>query len=273
MKGSLCCSRIETMRHRRVRTIAAFGAALLVVAVSAAPEPIDQELRQFLPEQIEQVKLHKPLSSAVDVDPALTGAKGSQEVIIKLKSPSVAMMANEMSQTELMSHKAMLESEQTQFMERTGTSSKEITCVQTLLNAVFLKVDASEVAALADDPDVVSVHSVGHYQMHLSETVPYIEATKVQNKGYDGTGIRVAVLDSGIDYTHASLGGGGTLEDFEAAYKDFTSRDGLFPTDKVVEGYDFVGEVCKFMFIQLRLCPSLESNVQVNFPYVIRARR
>ena len=28
----------------------------------------------------------------------------------------------------------------------------------------------------------------------------------------------MAVLDSGIDYTHADLGGGGTLADYEAAY-------------------------------------------------------
>ena len=61
-------------------------------------------------------------------------------------------------------------------------------------------------------------------------------------------GITVAVLDSGVDYTHANLGGAGTLAAYEAAYGTApgdplqTTRDGLFPTAKVVEGYDFVGE-------------------------------
>ena len=66
--------------------------------------------------------------------------------------------------------------------------------------------------------------------------------------GVDGTGIKVAVLDSGIDYTHANFGGGGTLDDYMAAYgadpsdPANTTNDGLFPTAKVVDGYDFVGE-------------------------------
>jgi subtilisin family serine protease len=70
----------------------------------------------------------------------------------------------------------------------------------------------------------------------------------VQDLGFDGTGVRVAVLDSGIDYTHAAFGGLGTLEAYAAAYgadpddPKNTTRDGLFPTPKVVEGYDFVGE-------------------------------
>lgn len=52
-----------------------------------------------------------------------------------------------------------------------------------------------------------------------------------------------AVLDSGIDYTHKAFGGEGTIEAYEAAYKDAESRDGLFPTSKVIGGFDFVGEI------------------------------
>ena len=34
----------------------------------------------------------------------------------------------------------------------------------------------------------------------------------MRNQGIDGTGVKVGVLDSGIDYTHANLGGPGTAE-------------------------------------------------------------
>ncbi|MCG8432911.1 MAG: S8 family serine peptidase, partial [Gammaproteobacteria bacterium] len=67
--------------------------------------------------------------------------------------------------------------------------------------------------------------------------------------GFDGSDVNVAVLDSGIDYTHANMGGAGTLAAYEAAYGTDpsdtrnTTRDGLFPTSKVVDGFDFVGEV------------------------------
>ena len=178
------------------------------------------------------------------MDPALLTATGTQEIIIRLKSPSVAVAAanGDMTPTDLVSHKAMVENEQANFMQRTGTSSAEIICLQKVLNAVFLEIDASEVAALAADPDVESIHRVVNYEMDLSETVPYIGGTIVHNQGYDGTGVTVAVLDSGIDYTHIAFGGEGTIEAYEAAYKDFKSRDGLFPTDKVISGIDFVGE-------------------------------
>ena len=120
--------------------------------------------------------------------------------------------------------------------------------VQKALNAVMLEVDAAALKQLAANPNVRSVRPVLDYEIDLAETVPYIGATAVQAAGYDGTGVKVAVLDSGIDYTHANLGGEGTLEAYQAAYGTSlsdpknTTRDGLFPTDDVVEGIDFVGE-------------------------------
>ena len=87
-----------------------------------------------------------------------------------------------------------------------------------MLNAVFVEVDASALEAIAADTDVLRVSPVGNYELDLSETVPYIGAAAVQAEGVDGTGVKVAVLDSGIDYTHASLGGDGTLEAYAAAY-------------------------------------------------------
>jgi hypothetical protein len=55
-------------------------------------------------------------------------------------------------------------------------------------------------------------------------------------------------LDHGIDYTHAALGGLGTIEAYDAAFGadifsvENTQRDGLFPTERVVAGYDFLGD-------------------------------
>jgi hypothetical protein len=66
-----------------------------------------------------------------------------------------------------------------------------------------------------------------------------------------GMGVKVAILDSGVDYTHEILGGEGTEEAFEAAYgmsyfsDENKDRDGLFPTDTVVDGFDFVGDMLR----------------------------
>jgi subtilisin family serine protease len=101
---------------------------------------------------------------------------------------------------------------------------------------------------------VLAVRPVIDYSIELSETVPYIGATAVQNLGFTGAGVRVAVLDSGIDYTHRNLGGSGSAADYTAAFgtslddrRNQTLPDpklfpNLFPTEKVVGGYDFIGE-------------------------------
>ncbi len=126
--------------------------------------------------------------------------------------------------------------------------AKELARVQVAHNAIAVRVDAAQLKNIAALPGVAKVRPVLSYQLDLSETVPYVGAATVQAGGVDGTGVTVAVLDSGIDYTHRNLGGAGTGEAYEAAYgadtgdAKNTTRDGLFPTAKVVGGYDFVGE-------------------------------
>jgi subtilisin family serine protease len=84
--------------------------------------------------------------------------------------------------------------------------------------------------------------------LDLGDVRPYIGADAVEAAGFDGTGITVAVLDSGLDYTHWNFGGSGLIADYLAAYGATLgdplnkTRDGLFPTAKVIEGWDFVGE-------------------------------
>ncbi len=125
---------------------------------------------------------------------------------------------------------------------------KELGRVQMAHNAIAMRVDASQLSRIATLPGVTQVRPVLHYQLDLSETVPYVGGTTVQRSGRDGSGVKVAVLDSGIDYTHRNLGGAGTAEAYAAAYgadttdPKTTTTDNLFPTDKVVGGFDFVGE-------------------------------
>jgi subtilisin family serine protease len=98
-------------------------------------------------------------------------------------------------------------------------------------------------------PGVVGVHPSYDYSPNVAEVVEYIGANAAQETYcVTGKGVRVAVLDSGIDYTHAALGGPGTIAAFRAAFGtglssvENTQRDGLFPTERVVDGYDFVGD-------------------------------
>ena len=88
-----------------------------------------------------------------------------------------------------------------------------------------------------------------HY-VSLEESVPYVGGGSVSEETYcrTGKGVTVGVLDTGIDYTHLAFGGLGTVQEYGRAYGKFstdienTVRDIYFPTDVVIEGYDFLGE-------------------------------
>ncbi|MGH3518971.1 MAG: S8 family serine peptidase [Haloechinothrix sp.] len=62
-----------------------------------------------------------------------------------------------------------------------------------------------------------------------------------QRTGRFGDGVRIGIIDDGIDYTHAHFGGPGTPQAYRAI--DPTTTDPrYFPTDKVVGGIDLVGD-------------------------------
>lgn len=123
------------------------------------------------------------------------------------------------------------------------------------INVVAMSVSAKNVKALAALPGVTSVKPVARYETHagasgsLEQAADYLDVTKARKAGYDGTGVDIAVLDSGIDFTHANLGGPGTVAAYDTCYaQNLVAPSGacaaLFGpgAPKVKGGYDFVGE-------------------------------
>ena len=89
-----------------------------------------------------------------------------------------------------------------------------------------VSVDASQLEQIAALPNVISVNPIRTYQTDvaqpgaaaqadpvesgsLAQAIEYIQAAPLHAEGFDGTGVKVAVLDSGIDFTHFNLGGPG----------------------------------------------------------------
>jgi subtilisin family serine protease len=224
------------------------------VEVTAADEAVDSASSVVRPATAPE-SLAVPAGTTVDdvVSPALKQATGRVQLVVRLAAPSAAEVVaagNVQAADVAASAVAAEQSSLVNFVQSIDASAQTLANLRVALNAVVIETDAANIAQIAARPGVVSVNPVKDYEMDLSETVPYIGAATAQANGVTGAGTVVAVLDSGIDYTHFNLGGSGDLADYDAAYgaspndpaQLFTTRDGLFPTDKVIEGYDFVGE-------------------------------
>ncbi|MFC5833447.1 S8 family serine peptidase [Nonomuraea insulae] len=109
-------------------------------------------------------------------------------------------------------------------------------------NGIAAAIPRSSLPAIQQTPGVVSVHPVRTFRPDNTAGVPYIGAPQTwQDLHKTGTGVKVAVIDTGIDYTHANFGGAGDPADFEG--NDGTVIEpGTFPTAKVAGGYDLVGD-------------------------------
>ena len=246
---------------RRRLTAALVGTALLLGAVVPAPIlATDPPRLGELPEAVGDLKLDKAVRETDGVRPtvlaaSLRTASGAQQVVIRLKAaPTGAVKGAAKQKTQL----GRVNAQQKAFIARAKdvtSSFKVLGRTQTAINTVLARVNAKSLAKLSRDRAVLSIRPVVDYQLDLSETVPYIGGSDVQAMGATGQGITVAVLDSGIDYTHAALGGPGTKLAYENAYgtklkhekntkiNDAYKGQKLYPTAKVIGGYDFVGEL------------------------------
>ena len=119
---------------------------------------------------------------------------------------------------------------------------------QSTYNGIKVRIPANKAPSLLDVPNVVAVHRIQPMKRDNTNGVPLIGAPAVWNglAGFRGEGIKVAVIDTGIDWTHADFGGAGTAEAYTAAHAAETS-----PADpayfgpgapKVKGGIDLVGD-------------------------------
>jgi minor extracellular serine protease Vpr len=133
--------------------------------------------------------------------------------------------------------KAVLDKEKATFRSearRAGVVYKERYAFSTLWNGFSIEIKPSDVAKLSRIPSIKAVYPVA--TIAIPETNPLLNpelATAIamtgadiaQNElGYTGKGVKVAVMDTGIDYDHPDLGGC------------------FGPGCRVVTGWDFVGD-------------------------------
>ncbi|HVV09856.1 S8 family serine peptidase [Amycolatopsis sp.] len=120
-------------------------------------------------------------------------------------------------------------------------ATKVLFQTENAVSGVVVTADAAKIRQLAARDDVVSIRTVVPKTRgnNSAEQLTNVLATW-QQTGHYGDGVRVGVIDDGIDYTHADFGGPGTKNAYQVI--DRSKATPAFPTAKVVGGTDLVGD-------------------------------
>ena len=242
MRGATA-SRSRTLA-RRLSMLLLGAAAFVVVSVGSSQASPPNSL-----------KFH-PLANPIHTTRAPQGANAKERihVVVTMTADSVASVRAR-APDHTISSEARRQVEQHALQQHAtiepviaARGGKVLAHFHSALNGMRVEIDRGEVAGLAALPGVAEVVPVGRYHINNAVSVPFIGAPAVWQgtPGFRGEHIKIAVIDTGVDYTHANFGGPGTPAAYLAAKATDTSPADptLFGPNapKVKGGYDFVGD-------------------------------
>ncbi|WP_458463533.1 S8 family serine peptidase [Paenibacillus sp.] len=246
------------MSKRLISTLLSVLMVFSIILPTAGAAPADSVIQlENLPSTAEAKQWREILEGreaklAADpfLDKSLEGLGGeSTRVIVELSNKPVAVAQGEStlsgkSFTSSMETKAVTQVEQQQQSFVHSLTQKKIKHevleeYAYTLNGVALELKGNQVGQLLQIPGVVSVYpdlevtitpETDEVNPYMKDTAPFIGAPEVWDLGYKGNGIKVGVIDTGIDYDHPNLqeaykGGwdfvGNDNDPYEATYQEW----------------------------------------------------
>ena len=184
--------------------------------------------------------------------PAALGRTGPVRVILELTGASVAERQGDAKQggstltdAQRSSIRAALEERQSEIAARvTALGGTVHLRFQDAFNGISVTIAGNKLSQLEELAGVKRVRVARLFKPDNTASAQFVNAPQVWNgaNGFTGKGVKVAVIDTGIDYTHRMFGGPGTVAAYEAAdAADTVLGQGEFGR-KVIGGFDFVGD-------------------------------
>ena len=144
----------------------------------------------------------------------------SVKVIINLAAPATAAKTDFASRTSLVTLQSEIKQLQTDVLAFIPATEIKVDHRFENIAGFSAEVTMAGLTALQADVRVLSIEPDLAVQAHLAQGIPLIHGMTYRIT-YNGDGVAIAICDTGVDYTHARLGGGG------------------FPNSKVIGGYNF----------------------------------
>lgn len=178
------------------------------------------------------------------VDPALARATGPVTAFVELTATPAAEAARDAGDPTAAARAARRHTDDLAARVLTtlrgrDAGTREVATTRNAVPGVVVTADAAHLRDLAAHPDVRAVRRTVPKSLHNAAAA---QLTRVhrgwRDTGRHGEGLRIGVVDTGIDYTHADFGGPGT----PAAHAAVDRTAPWTPTAKVVGGHDFAGD-------------------------------
>jgi subtilisin family serine protease len=195
-----------------------------------------------------------PRIPAASIDGRLRGQSGPLGVVIELQgAPTTQIFANggpslqaaRAAQAQL----AQLDQAQQRLLaplSRLG--ARVLYRTQRVYNGIAARVDPATLDQIARLPGVKAIHPLVRHTPSLDSSVPLIGSPQLWEgiglpAPLTGAGMKIAIIDTGVDYVHTGFGGSGLQADYDRNDGAVISESpALFPSARVVGGYDFVGD-------------------------------
>lgn len=186
---------------------------------------------------------------------ATVGAGDQVEVIIELEGESAVesfvraggttAAKRNTARTVALAQRASIEQEQervTRHVTVPAIGAKVLFRLQRVYNGVVVQVAPHKLAALRQLPGIKAVHLSEMVYQDANAALPFIGAPAAwaTGAGTRGEGIKIGIIDSGIDYIHRNFGGAGA--GYETNNRTVIGDVANFPGTKVAGGHDFVGD-------------------------------
>ncbi|PSL50675.1 subtilase family protein [Saccharothrix carnea] len=227
--------------HRAVWAPAATAAALLGTLLVGTAAGADQAARPLPPHRADH-------TTGGSSGQALARAKGPVTAFVELATtPATRAYGDEKARGGDPAAAARVARQHTDaqadrvltVLRGRDAKTREVAKTRNAVPGVVVTADAASLRDLTALPEVESVRLTVPKSVRNAGAVELTRVSRVwRDTGRYGEGLRIGIVDTGIDYTHADFGGPGTA----AAYEAVDRTAPWTPTAKVVGGHDFAGD-------------------------------